>query len=64
MCGAFYDKEHGFFQPTRWRRLDDPLSSYLFPLCAVGFSALLKQAGESRAIRGIPFSRRTPAIDN
>ena len=43
----------GFIKPTRGIKQDDPLSLYLFLMCAEGLSAMLRKAKEQRRIQGI-----------
>ena len=46
----------------RWLRQGDPLSPYLFLLCAEGLRALIKQAYKSRLWSGISIARGAPTI--
>ncbi|KAF5475546.1 hypothetical protein F2P56_007344 [Juglans regia] len=46
-----------YFKPTRGIRQGDPLSPYLFILCAEVLSSLLNHAENSRAISGVPIAR-------
>lgn len=43
--------------PSRWLRQGDPLSSYLFLICAKGFSVLLQQVELGSLIKGLATSR-------
>ena len=52
----------GFFHPTRGLRQGDPISPYLFLLCAEGLNALLMKATISKSIHGISISRGGPKI--
>lgn len=52
--GTPYEK----FSPTRGIRQGDPLSLYLFQLCAEGLSSLLKKAEAEGAITGVPIVAR------
>ena len=54
----------GFFPPTRGLRQGDPISPYLFLLCAEGLNALLAQATLSKKIQGISISRRGPKLSH
>jgi hypothetical protein len=47
-----------FFSPTRGLRQRDPLSSYLFMLCAEGLSSLIQKACIDGKISGVPTSAR------
>lgn len=42
----------------------DPLSSYLFVLCAQGFSHLLSKAVERKLIRGVKIANSSPVISH
>ncbi|CAL2243517.1 unnamed protein product [Prunus armeniaca] len=50
--------------PQRGIRQGDPLSPYLFLICARGFSTLLKQAELSGDIKGIEVARGAPPISH
>lgn len=50
--------------PSRGFRLGDPLSPYLFILCAKGLSALIKQAESRGIIHGVEICRRPPIISH
>jgi hypothetical protein len=52
----------GFFHPTRGLRQGDPISPYLFLLCAEGLHALLAKAALSKKIQGISISRVGPKL--
>ena len=43
----------GFFTPTRGIKQGDPLSPYLFLLCAEGLSSLIRQAVGSQLLKGV-----------
>ena len=46
----------GFISPSRGVRQGDPLSPYLFLLCAEGLSATIRKAEEGHSLRGIQSS--------
>ncbi|XP_023919073.1 uncharacterized protein LOC112030636 [Quercus suber] len=48
----------GFITPTRGIKQGDPLSPYLYLLCAEGLSALLRKTEETRALKGVLSSRQ------
>lgn len=48
--------------PHRGLRQRDPLSSYLFLLCAEGLGGLIRRAYQDKAIHGISIARRAPTI--
>ncbi|XP_074306594.1 putative mitochondrial protein AtMg01250 [Silene latifolia] len=52
------------FQPTRGLRQGDPLSPYLFILCAEALSNLMRRAVEANSIHGIRIARNAPAISH
>ncbi|KAM6601781.1 hypothetical protein CsatA_021390 [Cannabis sativa] len=57
-------KVTGSVSPSRGIRQGDPLSPYLFLLCAEGFSSLLRQKEIDRSLPGIKVARRAPAISH
>ena len=57
-------KSYGHIIPSRGLRQGDPLSPYLFLLCAEGFTALLAKAELEGRIHGISVCRRTPSISH
>jgi hypothetical protein len=52
------------FLPSRGIRQGDPISLYLFLLCAKALSALISQAVDSGAITGVPTSPRGPRLSH
>ncbi|XP_024014707.1 uncharacterized protein LOC112088547 [Eutrema salsugineum] len=54
----------GFIQPQRGLRQGDPLSPYLFILCAEILSHLMTQAANTRKIQGIKVSTQSPAVNH
>lgn len=57
--------EAGFpFQPSRGLRKSDPLSPYLFIICAEVFSYLIDHAHANGYIHGVKVSRRSPSISH
>ena len=57
-------KPYGMIQPSRGIRQGDPISSYLFLLCAEGLTALLKKAELEGRIKGVSICRGAPKITN
>ena len=55
---------HGCIVPTRGLRQGDPLSPYLFLLCAEGFSALINEATRCQQLNGISINRGAPKISH
>ena len=57
-------KAYGMIHPSRRIRQRDPLSPYLFLLCAEGFTALLDQAESEGRIKGVSICRGAPKVTN
>ena len=60
----FNDQETYMFVPSRGRRQGDPLSPYLFLLCAEGLSSALAQQEEVRGIEGVRVCRNAPSVSH
>ena len=56
--GAFY----GSIIPTRGLRQGDPISPYIFLLCADGFSSLINEAARNHKLSGVSICRGCPKI--
>jgi hypothetical protein len=54
----------GHIVPTRGLRQGDPLSSYLFLICAKALSAMLRRAEDRGVIFGVPISKNGPRISH
>ena len=54
----------GRIVPSRGLRQGDPLSPYLFLLCAEGLSALLHKASSRNDLKGVAASTRGPRISH
>jgi len=52
------------FAPERGLRQGDPLSPYLFLLCAEGFSELLRNAEESGMVKGLKICHGAPSVSH
>lgn len=50
--------------PQRGLHQGDPLSPYLFILCAEGLSAMLQRAEETKKIVGVKICRRAPSVNH
>lgn len=59
-----YGEPRGFIKPSRGKKQGDPLSPYLFLLCAEGLSAMLRKAEESHTLRGIKSSQHGVCISH
>ncbi len=53
---------HSFIKPSRGLRQGDPLSPYLFLLCAEGFHSLIHKAQLTGDLKGVSISIRGPKI--
>ena len=53
---------HGLIHPQRGLRQGDPLSPYLFILCAEGLHSLIQQAADNGAITGVSLCREGPKV--
>uniref|UniRef100_A0A2N9H9Z1 Reverse transcriptase domain-containing protein n=2 Tax=Fagus sylvatica TaxID=28930 RepID=A0A2N9H9Z1_FAGSY len=54
----------GHIKPSRGLRQGDPLSPYLFLICAEGLSALLRKAERDNLIQGVAICRGSPRISH
>ena len=54
----------GRFFPTRGLRQEDPISPYLFLLCAEGLSAMLRQVERGEIPRGISVGKQAPLVSH
>lgn len=52
------------FKPTRGLRQGDPISSYLYLICAEGLSTLLNEAENVNKIRGVKVARESLTINH
>jgi len=50
--------------PSRGLRQEDPLSPYLFLLCAKDFSSLINDVESSRRIQGVTICTGAPSISH
>ena len=60
----FDGKAYGNICPLRGLRQGDPLSPYLFLLCAKGFSSLQAKAQEEGRLHGVSICSRAPTISH
>jgi hypothetical protein len=60
----YNDQETYGFSPSRGLRQGDPLSPYLFLLCAEGLSSLLAHKEEVRGIEGVRVCRNAPSVSH
>ena len=56
------EEPHGNIQPSRGLRQGDPLSPYLFLLCAEGLHSLIKKAESNGDMQGVSLCRGGPKI--
>uniref|UniRef100_A0A8I6YT27 Reverse transcriptase domain-containing protein n=1 Tax=Hordeum vulgare subsp. vulgare TaxID=112509 RepID=A0A8I6YT27_HORVV len=52
------------FKPSRGLRQGDPISPYLFVICAEGLSALLRHAEEQGTLHGVKICPRAPCVSH
>ena len=55
---------YGHIIPSRGLKQGDPLSPYLFLLCAEGFSALINDATRNNQLHGISICRGAPKVSH
>lgn len=60
----FNSNETEQFSPTRGFRQGDPLSPYLFLLCAEGLSALIAHEEENGHLKGVQVCHDSPFISH
>lgn len=56
--------EKGPIIPTRWLRQGDPISPYLFLICAEGFSTLVRRYEDRGQIRGCKVARHASVVSH
>ena len=54
----------GYIKPIRGLRQDDPLSPYLFLICAEGLTTLLRHAEITGRLQGLSICRGGPQINH
>jgi hypothetical protein len=54
----------GYIKPSRCLRQGDPLSPYLFLICAEALSSMLTRAENNGVITGVPTSKKGPRISH
>ena len=57
-------KAYGNFKPTRGLRQGDPLSPYLFLICAEAFTSLLDREEELGRLHGVSICRSALSISH
>ena len=57
-------KSYSMIHPSRGIHQGDPISPYLFLLCAEGLIALLKKAESKGRIKGVSICRGAPKVSN
>ena len=57
-------KAYGNILPSKGLRQGDPLSPYLFLLCAEGFTSLLDKAEREGQLHGVSICRRAPSVSH
>jgi hypothetical protein len=60
----YNDQETEGFIPTRGLRQGDPISPYLFLICAEGLSSALAHEEEVRGIEGVRVCRNAPSVSH
>ena len=55
---------HGNFTPNRGLRQGDPLSPYLFQLCAKRLQSLIQQVENSGSIKGVSLCSARPKVSH
>jgi hypothetical protein len=60
----YNDQDTDVFIPTRGLRQGDPLSPYLFLICAEGLSSALAQKEEVLGIEGVRVCRNAPSVSH
>ena len=53
-------QQYGHIKPSKGIRQGDPLSPYLFLLCAKGLLSLLKKTKDENMIKGVSAARNGP----